>query len=109
MAPQSPAAAFCNAPTCIQQQIDWITECIEFVRTGDRGSIEPKAAAEAAWVAHHEDVATELLVSKSNSWYMGSNVEGKRRGLLAYAGGVDVYRERCNEVRAGEYREFDVA
>ncbi|MGR8948329.1 MAG: flavin-containing monooxygenase [Gammaproteobacteria bacterium] len=109
MAPLSPAAAFCNVPTCIQQQIDWIADCIDFVRAESGSSIEPKAEAEAAWVAHHNEVASTLLVSKANSWYMGSNIAGKPRGLLAYAGGVDVYGDRCDEVKAGDYEEFDIA
>lgn len=108
-APLSPAAAFCNVPTCIQQQLDWIADCIDFVRAGHGHSIEPTAEAEAAWVAHHEEVANAILVSKANSWYMGSNIAGKRRSLLAYAGGVDVYRQRCDDVKAGGYREFQVA
>ncbi|MGE0487009.1 MAG: flavin-containing monooxygenase [Gammaproteobacteria bacterium] len=108
-APLSPAAAFCNVPTCIQQQLDWITDCIEFVRDRQGHSIEPTAKAEAEWVAHHEEVANAILVSKANSWYMGSNIAGKRRSLLAYAGGVDVYRQRCDDIKAGGYREFEVA
>ncbi len=108
-APLSPAAAFCNVPTCIQQQLDWITECIDFVRAREGHSIEPTAEAEAAWVAHHNEVADAILVSKANSWYMGSNIEGKPRSLLAYAGGVDVYRQRCDEISAGGYQEFEIA
>lgn len=68
--------------------------------------MEPTAAAEADWVAHHEEIAGGILVSKSNSWYMGSNIDGKRRSLLAYAGGVPAYKERCDAVAAGGYAEF---
>lgn len=108
-APLSPAAAFCNVPTCVQQQLDWITDCIDHVRAGTHRAIEPSAEAEAGWVAHHEEVASMILVTQANSWYMGSNIAGKRRGLLAYAGGVDVYRDLCDEVTAGGYKEFDLA
>ena len=108
-APLSPAAAFCNVPTCIQQQIDWIADCIDFVRNEHRRTIEPTAEAEAGWVAHHEEVADSILVSKANSWYMGSNIAGKRRGLLAYAGGHPAYAERCEAVKAGGYEEFQLA
>jgi len=108
MGPLSPAAAFCNVPTCIQQQIDWIADCMDFVRAENRRVIEPTAEAEAGWVAHHEEIADTILVSKANSWYMGSNVDGKRRSLLAYAGGVDVYRQRCNDVKERGYEDFDV-
>jgi acetone monooxygenase len=109
MAPFSPAAAFCNVPTCLQQQVDWIADCIGFVRDQGRHSIEPSAEAEAKWVAHHDELANLTLVPKTNSWYMGSNVKGKPRRLLAYAGGVGTYRAKCEEVKASGYEGFVTA
>ncbi|KQW66090.1 NAD(P)/FAD-dependent oxidoreductase [Methylibium sp. Root1272] len=109
MAPFSPAAAFCNVPTCLQQQVDWIADCIGFVRDQGRHSIEPSAEAEAKWVAHHDELANLTLVPKTNSWYMGSNVKGKPRRLLAYAGGVGTYRAKCDEVKASGYEGFVTA
>ena len=109
MAPFSPAAAFCNVPTCLQQQVDWIADCIAFVRQQGRHSIEPSAEAEAKWVAHHDELANLTLVPKTNSWYMGSNVKGKPRRLLAYAGGVGTYRAKCEEVKASGYEGFVTA
>ena len=109
MAPFSPAAAFCNVPTCVQQQVDWISECIQFVRDQGRRSIEPSAEVEAKWVAHHDELANMMLISKTNSWYMGSNVVGKPRRLLAYAGGVANYRQACDEVKARGYEGFVTA
>ncbi len=109
MAPFSPAAAFCNVPTCVQQQVDWISECIQFVRDQGRRSIEPSAEVEAKWVAHHDELANMMLISKTNSWYMGSNIVGKPRRLLAYAGGVANYRQACDEVKARGYEGFVTA
>ena len=43
---------------------------------------------------------------KTNSWYMGSNVEGKPRRLLSYIGGVGAYRQKCDEVAASGYEGF---
>ena len=106
MAPFSPAAAFCNVPTCVQQQVDWITDCIRFVRDQGRNAIEPSEAVEEQWVAHHDELANIMLVSKTNSWYMGSNVAGKARRLLAYPGGVGNYRDKCDAVKASGYEGF---
>ena len=110
MAPFSPAAAFCNVPTCVQQQIDWMADCIQFVRAQGRHSIEPSAETEARWVAHHNEVAKETLVMKTNhSWYTGANIEGKERQLLVYAGGVGVYKDACDKVKAHGYEGFVTA
>ena len=105
MAPLSPAAAFCNVPTCSQQQVDWITDCIKYVRAQGKRSIEPTAAAEAQWVAHHDEIANLTLVPKTRSWYTGSNIEGKPNRLLAYVGGVGAYAQACDAVRVGGYQE----
>jgi acetone monooxygenase len=45
-------------------------------------------------------------VTKTNSWYMGSNVEGKPRRLLSYIGGVGTYRTKCDEVASSAYPGF---
>ena len=45
--PLSPAAAFCNVPTCIQQQVDWITDCIAYAHERECKSVEATAEAQA--------------------------------------------------------------
>jgi acetone monooxygenase len=97
--PMSPAAAFCNVPTCVQQQLDWITDCVSFVRNKGSQAIEPSADAEAAWGQHHDELAAEALVTKTDSWYTGANIEGKPRRLLSYIGGVPDYQAHCDKER----------
>jgi acetone monooxygenase len=109
MAPMSPAAAFCNVPTCSQQQVDWITDCIAYVRDSGKRTIEPSAGADQKWVDHHNEVANATLVPKTKSWYMGSNIEGKQQSLVAYIGGVGTYRHLCNEAKAENYKDCVLA
>ena len=105
MAPLSPAAAFCNVPTCSQQQADWISNCITYTLGKQASSIEPSAAAEAAWGEHHDELANATLVPNTKSWYMGSNIDGKPKRLLAYVGGASTYRHACDKVAAEGYKE----
>lgn len=107
-APLAPSAALCNMTTCLQQQTEWISTCIQYLRRKNLKCIEPTQEAEEQWIAHHEELANATLVSKTSSWYMGSNVEGKPRRLLSYIGGVGEYRKRCNEVAEKGYRGFAV-
>jgi acetone monooxygenase len=110
MAPFSPAAAFCNVPTCIDQQVDWISDAIAHVRRKDARSIEPKAETEASWLAHADEVSSPTLVAQTNkSWYTGANVEGKERRLLAYVGGAGPYRDICDRVKTHGFEGFSVA
>ena len=108
-APYAPAAAFCNAPTCLQHQVQWITDCIAYLRKQGRRVIEPTAETEQRWLAHHDELASQTLVAKTKSWYTGANVEGKQQRLLSYIGGVPAYREACEKVKEGEYAGFEVA
>jgi len=107
-APLSPGAALCNAPTCLQHQVEWITDCILFLEAKARHSIEPTKAQQDQWVEHHDELAASSLLSKTRSWYTGGNVNGKPKRLLAYAGGVNVYRERCEAVAAQDYADFQI-
>lgn len=106
-APLAPSAALCNMTTCLQQQVDWISDCIQYLRDNNLNVIETTKEAEDAWVEHHDAIANQTLVTKTNSWYMGSNVSGKPRRLLSYIGGVGAYRQKCDEATADAYSGFD--
>ncbi|KTS38643.1 cyclohexanone monooxygenase [Methylobacterium indicum] len=107
-APLAPSAALCNMTTCLQQQTEWIAACIASMREHGLAVIEAKEAFQDQWVAHHDEIAAATLVTKTNSWYMGSNVEGKPRRLLSYIGGVGAYRQQCDQVAANNYAGFSL-
>jgi acetone monooxygenase (methyl acetate-forming) len=106
--PLAPSAALCNMTTCLQQQTEWISDCIKYMRSRKRTVIEPTAEMEDRWVAHHDETASANLISKTNSWYLGSNVPGKPRRVLSYTGGVGTYRRKCDEVAASGYQGFEM-
>lgn len=107
-APLAPSAALCNMTTCLQQQVDWISDCIAHVESKGLTLIEPTKAKQDEWVDHHDEIANKTLVVKTNSWYMGSNVEGKPRRLLSYIGGVGQYRQLCSEAAESGYAGFEM-
>ena len=72
-------------------------------------AIEATQDAEAAWVAHVNEVAHMTLFPQANSWYMGANVPGKPRVFMPYIGGVGVYRQKCDEVAAKGYAGFSLS
>lgn len=106
--PLAPSAALCNMTTCLQQQVEWIDDCIKYMRGNNLNVIEPSRDIEDQWVAHHDETANATLIAKTNSWYLGSNVEGKPRRVLSYCGGVGTYRQKCDEVAASGYRGFAI-
>ncbi|WP_431910357.1 flavin-containing monooxygenase [Amycolatopsis thermoflava] len=106
--PLAPSAALCNMTTCLQQQTEWISDAILYVREQGKSVIEPTKDGEDAWVAHHDETAGATLISKTDSWYLGSNVPGKPRRVLSYTGGVGTYRQKCEEVAAAGYPGFRI-
>lgn len=106
--PLAPSAALCNMTTCLQQQTEWITECLTWMRAHNYTVAEATQEAEDAWVTHHDETAAPNLISKTNSWYLGSNVPGKPRRVLSYTGGVGTYRQKCLDVAAAGYAGFSM-
>ncbi len=105
-APLAPSAALCNMTTCLQQQTEWISECIAYLSKQGFDYFEPTREAEESWISHHDETAGKTLISRTRSWYNGANVEGKPSRVLSYTGGVGAYREKCDEVARNEYPGF---
>lgn len=104
--PLAPSAAFCNMTTCLQQQVDWVTDCIAYLQEQHLKSIEPTLEKQDEWVAHHDEVANSTLLVATQSWYTGANIEGKPSRLISYIGGVNEYHHKCEEVQESGYAGF---
>ncbi len=105
-APLAPAAALCNMTTCLQHQVDWITGCIGFLSARGLTEIEPTKETQDEWVKYHDDIANATLIAQTDSRYMGSNVPGKQRRMLSFAGGVGTYHQKCEELAIRGYPGF---
>jgi cyclohexanone monooxygenase len=103
--PQSPAG-FCNGPSAAELQGEVIVGLLAWLRDRQLTRIEADPAAEDAWNAHIEEAAAATLFVKANSWYMGTNIPGKRRQLLNYPGGLPLYLQKCAESAAAGYAGF---
>ena len=106
--PQSPSVLY-NMPLAIEDHVDWISDCIEYLRKHDLDRIEPTLAAESEWVAHTNEVADSTLMPQTNSWYVGANVPGKPRVFMVYLAGAPAYRQICADVVDEGYRGFAFA
>ncbi|MDH3681239.1 MAG: alpha/beta hydrolase fold domain-containing protein [Acidimicrobiia bacterium] len=103
--PGSPSV-LSNMVVSIEQHVDWVCDCIDYLRSNGLHVIEATEESEAGWVQHVNDAGDLTLYPKANSWYMGSNVPGKPRVFLPFVGGVDAYRQACNEVAEQDYLGF---
>ena len=106
--PGSPSV-LSNMPVSIEQHVEWIGDCLAWLRERGASRIEATEEAAAAWTGHVQEVVRPTLHQKAASWYMGANIPGKPRVFLPYIGGVGPYRDRCDAVAANGYQGFDVS
>ena len=102
--PGSPSV-LANMVTAIEQHVDWIADCLEFMSDNGHPLIEATPEAESGWVEHVNAVAADTLYPKCNSWYLGANVPGKPRVFMPHVG-FPPYVEKCEEVVSKGYEGF---
>jgi cation diffusion facilitator CzcD-associated flavoprotein CzcO len=104
--PGSPSV-LSNMIISIEQHVDWITACMEYMRERGCRTIEATVGAQDAWVDHVNEVASKTLFTDPgcSSWYLGANIEGKPRVFMPLPG-YPQYVEKCSEVVANGYQGF---
>jgi len=100
--PGSPSV-LSNMIVSIEQHVDWIADCVAYLRARGLATIEATVESEDAWVDHVNEVGHMTLYPKAASWYTGANVPGKPRVFMPYVGGVGTYRLKCDDVAAKGY------
>jgi cation diffusion facilitator CzcD-associated flavoprotein CzcO len=103
--PGSPSV-ISNMMVSIEQHVEWIAACLQYLGGRDLCAIEATKEAEDAWVAHVGEVAGYTLFPQQKSWYTGGNIPGKPRVFMPYVGGVGAYRKKCDDVAANGYEGF---
>ena len=104
--PGSPSV-LTNMIVSIEQHVDWIAACLEFMREHDHKTINADLTAEEEWVAYVNAIADMTLYPTCNSWYLGANIPGKPRVFMPHVGFPN-YVQRCKEVVNNNYQGFDL-
>ena len=102
--PGSPSV-LTNMIVSIEQHVNWITDCIDYLRDNRYERIEPTLDAQDAWVEFVNMVADFTLFPSCNSWYLGANVPGKPRVFMPLLG-FPTYVQKCDDVAAKGYEGF---
>jgi len=101
--------SFCNYTVCAESIVEWITDCIGFMREKGYKRIAPTPQAESAWVEYINKAGTGSIFTQAKSaWFMGTNIPGKTRAILLNPIPAPAYRAKCNEAAANGYRDFVV-
>jgi len=86
--------------------VEWVTECIGYMREKGFTHIEATPQAEEAWTRHVVEAGAKMLRTKANSWFVGANIPGKARFLLGIPDSAPVIRAKRAEVAANGYEGF---
>ncbi len=102
------AASVGNFVRAAEPLVDWVSECIRYVRDNEFATIEPTLDAEDAWVRHVNEDGANILRSKADSWFVGANIPGKARALLTSPDTAPAMRAKRVEVAANGYEGFSL-
>jgi cation diffusion facilitator CzcD-associated flavoprotein CzcO len=101
--PGSPSV-LANMVLHAEVQVDWVIDLVLAVRRLGVSEVEPRRDAARAWTYHVAQAAEQTLFPRAaSSWYLGSNIEGKKRVFMPYIGGFGNYRRQCDEVARRNY------
>jgi cation diffusion facilitator CzcD-associated flavoprotein CzcO len=105
--PGSPSVHI-NVVMAIEHHVEMIADLMLFMRKNGKRAVEPTEDAETKWIEHVDSlVAGTIRASEAcDSWYLGSNVAGKRRKYMTYVGGQIAYRQECREIFDNGYQGF---
>ena len=102
--PGSPSV-LANMIPAIEQHVNWIGDCLEYMRKQGLRTIEATAEAENPWLIQVQTAANATLWTACDNWYLGANVPGKPRVFMPYVDWVG-YVAKCNEVVKNSYEGF---
>lgn len=100
--PGSPAV-LANMVLTSEQQVDWIVELIAECERAGVHQVEARRDAAEKWTERVTALADATLMPRANSWYLGANIEGKKRTFMLFVGGLGAYTEICDNVRRENY------
>jgi cation diffusion facilitator CzcD-associated flavoprotein CzcO len=100
------AASVGNFVRAAEPLVDWVSDCICYVREHQFTRISPTPEAEAAWTDHVAEAGAKILRTQADSWFVGANIPGKARFLLTSPDTAPVMRAKRAEVAAKGYGGF---
>lgn len=103
--PGSPSVLV-NVIMANEYQVGWISKLIAHMRDNGFGRIDVDPAFQKKWSRTVKDVINGTVFTSADSWYVGTNVPGKARGILAFAGGIVDYKKACDAAAEKGYEGF---
>lgn len=103
--PGSPSV-LANMFMSIDQHVELVHRLLDEADRRDACVIEARRDALEAWASRVSEIADSTLMTSGNSWYLGSNIPGKPRQFMPYAGGLNGFIADCDERLARGFEGF---
>jgi len=101
--PGSPSV-LANMVLHAEVQVDWAVGLMVDALGSGITEVEPRRDAARAWTDHVAEAAERTLFPRArSSWYLGANIEGKKRVFMPYAGGFGNYRTHLDDTARRGY------
>ncbi|KAF7191091.1 Cyclopentanone 1,2-monooxygenase [Pseudocercospora fuligena] len=106
--PHAPTA-YGNGPSIVEPQCEWILKTMQLMAKDGKTKINAQAQAEQEWKKITNDFHAATVRDSVDSWYMGTNIPGKPRQALNYAGGLTRYIDSINGCQEKGFEGFDLS
>jgi hypothetical protein len=110
LGPQN-GGTYCNIPRCIEQNVEFITALLGYMRARGFDRVEATAEAECKWTQEALDLARPLVAMNYDNYMNSVNSQfgTQKREMLVHAGGQAQFRRFCEEIVADGYRGFSLS
>ena len=102
------AASVGNFVRAAEPLVEWVSECVAYVRDNGHQRIQPTQDSEDGWTQHIIDGGANILRTQADSWFVGANIPGKARFLLTAPDSAPMMRAKRAEVANNGYAGFDL-
>ena len=102
------AASVGNFVRAAEPLVEWISDCVAYVRDNGYGRIQPTQQSEDEWTQHMIDGGENSLRTQADNWFVGANIPGKARFLLTAPDTAPVMRDKRAKVANSGYAGFSL-
>ncbi|MFF1553180.1 flavin-containing monooxygenase [Rhodococcus erythropolis] len=102
-----PGSTFGNHPVTMEHHVEWIGDCIAFMRRSGIDSMDPTADAESEYAEEVRAQIRSTVVGETDSWWSGANIPGKPKVPLFSLYSYRKYRSTCDKAALGGYERFN--
>ena len=105
--PGSPSV-LSNMPVSIEQHVEWIGDCLAYLREHGIDTIEARPDATESWTEHVQEASATPCTRRRRPGTWGPTSPASRGCSCPTSAGSVIYRDKCEAVAASGYEGFDL-